>query len=540
MANGMWTRMGASGSSVVIVPKTISKELEDKIRVCIEQYMKKAKAEDARSLKLVRLHVEKTLSLSLTHHKDVLKRLMHAMLQRGPTTSMPSTPSRPEITIPKSSSKWWKQDERREGLIMGLHRLYHYATENTECCMDVVQSLCDLAPVIADREIQQLITVYSRQLGSLVMGKDLHPEWLSGANPSPLQVLAAISSMHTLERIGLQHSRSAELRAFLSTVPYTPQDYFGWDPENSCPSSDAKQSSFQKLSNSLTMLFYAYSLDLPLGCTYSSVLKWLSVFYPYQGPATLSEIEYIDQCYCVCRVILTLTNWGSLQIAVDMMPNEYYFLQAHLDVHIGRGDTHLIGEITRALKCFGASADRGVAYALCFPHSFVQTNEASPDEVVHKASVALYALSEPCFVGYGPAIPNEQVLAILQRNASTEQHRRVDNSELFESDLKRSQMKQALRKLMDKAATMDVKLIPLDDNLQRIQLVLESTADVKTLDMRLAMKMLQDLNAMKLTVETLKETGLGRSVNKLRKHPADAVATASQALVAKWKKELLG
>ncbi|RLO09143.1 hypothetical protein DYB28_009594, partial [Aphanomyces astaci] len=159
-------------------------------------------------------------------------------------------------------------------------------------------------------------------------------------------------------------------------------------------------------------------------------------------------------------------------------------------------------------------------------------------------AVALHALTEPRFNGYAPAIPDAQVLAILQRNASTEQQRvrdeRVENSATFESDLKRSQMKQAVRKLLDKAATMDVKLIPLDETLHRIQLTLESTTDVKALDATLAMAMLQDLNAMKLTMETLKETGLGRSVNKLRKHPSDQVAAASQALVAKWKKEMLG
>ncbi|RHZ20788.1 hypothetical protein DYB31_005882, partial [Aphanomyces astaci] len=188
--------------------------------------------------------------------------------------------------------------------------------------------------------------------------------------------------------------------------------------------------------------------------------------------------------------------------------------------------------------------DRGVAFALCYPHSFVQVAHESPDQVVHKAAVALHALTEPRFNGYAPAIPDAQVLAILQRNASTEQQRvrdeRVENSATFESDLKRSQMKQALRKLLDKAATMDVKLIPLDETLHRIQLTLESTTDVKALDATLAMAMLQDLNAMKLTMETLKETGLGRSVNKLRKHPSDQVAAASQALVAKWKKEMLG
>ncbi|KAH9157623.1 hypothetical protein AeRB84_000559 [Aphanomyces euteiches] len=545
MANGMWTRMGASGTSVIIAPKTITKELEDKMRNCIEHFMKKAKPEEARSLKVVRLHIEKSLSLSLTHHKDVIKRLMHGILQRGPSTSTPTVPSRPEISIPKTSNKWWKQEERREAMMMGIHRLYHFAVEHPECSLDVIQSFCDLSSIISEREMYQSLIFYARQLGSVYVGTNIQSEWLPETRPNPLQVLDVIASMYTLERVGLQHSREAELRGVLSSNLYSPQDYFGWDPLVSCPLSDGKQSSFQMLSNALTVLYYASSLDISLGCSYASVLKWAPAYYPYQGPSSMSEIEYIDQCYYVCRTILTLTNWGTLQIAVDLMPNEYYFLQAHLDIHIGRGDNHLIGEFTRALKCFGTSVDRGVAFALCFPHSFVQTNAGddsseSPQQVVHKASVALYSLSEPCFNGYAPGVSDAQVLSILQRNASTEHQRRVDNTESFESDIKRNYMKQALRKLQDKAATMDVKLIPLDANLQHIQTVLDSTTDVKTLDARVAMSMLQELNAMKLTMEVLKETGLGRSVNKLRKHPAEPVATASQALVAKWKKEILG
>jgi hypothetical protein len=60
------------------------------------------------------------------------------------------------------------------------------------------------------------------------------------------------------------------------------------------------------------------------------------------------------------------------------------------------------------------------------------------------------------------------------------------------------------------------------------------------MDEKRALEILTALNAMQLNVETLKVTGLGRSVNKLRKHPSEQVSLSSQALVAKWKKDLLG
>ncbi|RHY67851.1 hypothetical protein DYB38_004310 [Aphanomyces astaci] len=215
-ANGMWTRMGASGSSVVIAPKTISKEMEERMRVCIEAFMKKAKPDQAKSLKLVRQHVEKSLSLSLTHHKDVLKRLMHGILQRGQAvTTQPEVPVRPEITIAKTKATWWKQDERREALLMGSHRLFQFAVEHPECGLDAIQTFCDLFSTVNDPELHQLLTAFARQLGSGYVGQDLLPEWTLHTQPSPLQVLDCVSSMYTLERIGVQHSRSADLRSFL-------------------------------------------------------------------------------------------------------------------------------------------------------------------------------------------------------------------------------------------------------------------------------------------------------------------------------------
>ncbi|RHZ16851.1 hypothetical protein DYB31_015142 [Aphanomyces astaci] len=225
-ANGMWTRMGASGSSVVIAPKTISKEMEERMRVCIEAFMKKAKPDQAKSLKLVRQHVEKSLSLSLTHHKDVLKRLMHGILQRGQAvTTQPEVPVRPEITIAKTKATWWKQDERREALLMGSHRLFQFAVEHPECGLDAIQTFCDLSSIVNDPELHQLLTAFARQLGSGYVGQDLLPEWTLHTQPSPLQVLDCVSSMYTLERIGVQHSRSSIPVVWSSpaTLKYAPK-----------------------------------------------------------------------------------------------------------------------------------------------------------------------------------------------------------------------------------------------------------------------------------------------------------------------------
>lgn len=72
--------MTATGSSLVVAPRTISKELESKISVAIANIIQKHEATQTTNpltTRMVRLAVEKEVHVSLTNHKEVLKRLMH-------------------------------------------------------------------------------------------------------------------------------------------------------------------------------------------------------------------------------------------------------------------------------------------------------------------------------------------------------------------------------------------------------------------------------------------------------------------------------
>lgn len=72
----MYTKMTSTGSSLIVNPRTITKELEGKIATSIAGVIAK---HDATKLttKLVRQCVEKDIHVSLTNHKELLKRLMH-------------------------------------------------------------------------------------------------------------------------------------------------------------------------------------------------------------------------------------------------------------------------------------------------------------------------------------------------------------------------------------------------------------------------------------------------------------------------------
>lgn len=72
-----------------------------------------------------------------------------------------------------------------------------------------------------------------------------------------------------------------------------------------------------------------------------------------------------------------------------------------------------------------------------------------------------------------------------------------------------------------------------------LQSLLEKEGSIKDASAALATHVVSTLAALPLTVDLLKSTGVGRVVNKLRKHTTPAVAKAATQLVTKWKQELL-
>jgi hypothetical protein len=72
-----------------------------------------------------------------------------------------------------------------------------------------------------------------------------------------------------------------------------------------------------------------------------------------------------------------------------------------------------------------------------------------------------------------------------------------------------------------------------------LQGLLDQNGSVKNVSAALATHVLTTLAEMVLTVDILKNTGVGRTINKLRKHATPSVAKAATQLVAKWKKDLL-
>lgn len=231
----------------------------------------------------------------------------------------------------------------------------------------------------------------------------------------------------------------------------------------------------------------------------------------------------------------------------------------------------------QALKCFEGSDNlvavrRGMAFLLCTQHvDGAWTASASSSSKTDSARTyfatmsALRALSEPSKLGFAPAIPD--VALLLERHLNADivseanphrEERAVNSNARFSIDscwtlqdemLKAAEASRAEKAAQSESTTSELTELPsapvtedLETQVRFQQSLLENEGgNVKNVSAKLATHVLSTLSGLTrtLTVDILKSTGIGRTINKLRKHASPEVAKAAGQLVAKWKKDLL-
>ncbi|KAI9905900.1 hypothetical protein PsorP6_013611 [Peronosclerospora sorghi] len=158
---------------------------------------------------------------------------------------------------------------------------------------------------------------------------------------------------------------------------------------------------------------------------------------------------------------------------------------------------------------------------------------------------ALWALCEPRRVGFAPAFPEATPMLELHLNADIGNE--VSEKRIFALVEQRSSNNRG-DDTKDATNNTDVAVATAaapsesEDVATRIgflQGLLDQNGNVKSVSAALATHVLSTLAEMMLTVDILKSTGIGRTINKLRKHSTPSVAKAATQLVAKWKKDLL-
>ena len=161
---------------------------------------------------MVRQAVEKEVRVSLTTHKDVLKRLMHQELRKLKAKKMAKR------VLPEP----WKVTLRRESIVKGLGRLYLMLRESPVAFPDwglhAIQSLYDLQ-LVEEGTVVRFATLYARLMGALWLKEDRHADWIPGSIPTPTQLVTAIRAVYVVERLGISHPRRVELLDFCDQSP---------------------------------------------------------------------------------------------------------------------------------------------------------------------------------------------------------------------------------------------------------------------------------------------------------------------------------
>ncbi|TMW57451.1 hypothetical protein Poli38472_003376 [Pythium oligandrum] len=550
----MYTKMTATGSSLIVAPRTISKELEAKITTAIAGLIAKHDLAQL-STRVVRQAVEKEVHVSLANHKEVLKRLMHQEVRR----------MKAEKAAKRAAPQPWKIRARRDCARKGLAYVYNAAREDPTLALHAMQSLFDLQ-AIENEDIERLASTYMRALAaSWLQDKAAHGNWPGNTVPSPHQVIETLTAVYTVERIGLSHPYRVSLLEFLDRSPpiFGALNYFGWDPATSPPSSDPECSSFRRMTTTMVQCWYAHSLQLSLGCSFTQLLQHLPTLYPYKSPQELTPDEYRDQVQFVTTLVMILTRFGTLRCEPELLPHEYYFLRQHLVYHLVRQDVSTVSEILRALRCFEGSDNlisvrRGIALILLTqgPDGSWRDSDATDDKVgkYHTAMRAVQAVTEPRVMGYAPSIP--EVAALLQLHVNADLPLVVlEESEKAKKVAVKTELKQEPSTSESEATSNATsprnkpksvtepgvaKEEDLETQVRFLQGLLEKDGgNIKNVSAALATHVLTTLSAMKLNVDIFKTTGVGRVINKLRKHGNEEVAKSATELVAKWKKDLL-
>ncbi|GLD96027.1 hypothetical protein PINS_up004705 [Pythium insidiosum] len=551
----MYTKMTATGSSVITTPRTISKELEGKITAVITALV--AKHDIAKlGTKFVREQVEKEVKVNLAKHKELLKRLLLQEIRRFKT----------EKAAKRVTPQPWKIKTRYTSALKGLH--YVFKTLREDCSKEMVlrlhamQTLHDLQ-LVERGEVARTACTYARLLGAMYLNEIQQPaceDWpAAGTSPTPQQVVSMLAAVYSVERLGISHPRRVDLLEFLRTSPYTAADYFGWDPSAGAPQSTAEGSAFRHMTNALLQCWYAHSLGVSLGCTTFQLLQCLVDFYPYKSVGELSLSEYRDQVHLVTTLVLVLTRFGALKCEPELLPHEYYFLRQHLVVHIVRQDVALVSEIMRALRCFDGASNlvavrRGMALILLSQqqdgswHPPPTSDGVTTTERYHTSMNAIVSLCEARTIGFAPSIPELVPLLQIHVNADLpaavvedEKMRRQGENAAASQSPPESEENKPAQASQPNSITTEASAVgdDLESQVRFLQGMLEEGGNVKQVSAALAMHVLTTLSGMALTVEILKSTGIGRVINKLRKHSSESVASNAAQLIAKWKKALL-
>ena len=281
------------------------------------------------------------------------------------------------------------------------------------------------------------------------------------------EVFDCLREIYCIEQIGRKPSGKKAFEIHIQEKlqdMYTNEDWYGIDPDHIYDDDNIARLSQNKghstLSFALLLTFYSNASDINTGnCTYLHFLKLLPFCKPYRfydeiakhGESNVAEI-YDQQLNLIFTIILTLSNFGDLQLSKELFPDEYKFLNnknvikyatdqiinnSNSDNNNNNSNTlDQISQILICLRIFGMNETTNVAFKKCvkqimnlqqndgsFATMALVTNNGVTKEPITSLSLlpkqfltnsrVIAALCPRSFRGYGPCIPGS--LSILRK-----------------------------------------------------------------------------------------------------------------------------
>ncbi|TYZ60905.1 hypothetical protein PybrP1_008162 [[Pythium] brassicae (nom. inval.)] len=375
----------------------------------------------------------------------------------------------------------WKSTERRDAMRRGMNRVFVMLRDDSALFslfgVHAMQTLYDLQAVETGN-VQRLATLYLRMLGALW----LKSEQLATPRVEWLAPEFPPSPEQVVDTLKTLFVTERVGNAFSKRIEFL--EFFG----RPTPVYSAV------MANALVGAYYARLVNVSLGCS-------------------------LEQ---------------------ELLPHEYFFLRHHLVYHLAQQDIVLTSETLRALKSFDGAENlvqvrRGMAFLLAAQRKDGAWSNAAAVGDTTRAYFstigAVAALAESKALGFAPSVPELTPLLEAQLNAD------------FSASVTMTEPERPVAAPGAAAAPLDTGAghEDLQTQVLFLQGMLEKGGggNVKSASAALATHVVDTLAGLPLTVEILKTTGVGRVINKLRKHEAPHVAKSATQLVAQWKKDLL-
>jgi len=343
----------------------------------------------------------------------------------------------------------WKPNLRIAAIRKGLDYIFGLVNGETERQRaffsdhggDVIQCFNDIARSSGE-PVRRRALMYCEQLSARWRDYINTKGWKIRIEPTPAEVIEAISSVYSLECRKFTHIFKGEIIHFcLNISSFCASDYFGWDVGSGPPPAggvaeicsecgkgnvrEAKKCAHcgspvvvitrqRALSNALVHLYFCMRVGVSLGATFPDAVQWIPDLRPYKGAHQLEWREYMDQCYLVSHIIFTMSEWGELQLDPRLFPHEFFFILEHLSLHIRLRNVHIVGEFVECLRIFGIKDDdptmrRGIRFLLRSQDtdgSWDGRRETDAYTLYHATMVGVQALLPASFRGFGPGEPS--------------------------------------------------------------------------------------------------------------------------------------